>query len=226
MIWLLRLSVARRVRGIQRTEYERETSRQLAQDWFRYQTCWPEGIVSSRSWLLFLTWCWKFHKLKHIFWNESKLPKKILFFFFFFFEEYYTEKTFSGEEEKKSPGHQAIRDGKRLLLRGGKHPTEQDTDPYFSANSLLGTSAGGGRTNHLWASTRNPSQTPPQLPQFPLCLWAWHNSKPAPIFCISPILGAVLFLLYSVPISFTSWDFFMISGPIGALPPILQYSYV
>ena len=45
------------------------------------------------------------------------------------YEECHIEQEFSEKEKKESPGHQDIRDGKRLLLRGGKNPTEQDADP-------------------------------------------------------------------------------------------------
>ena len=45
------------------------------------------------------------------------------------YEECHIEQEFSGKEKKESSGHQDIRDGKRLLLRGGKNPTEQDAGP-------------------------------------------------------------------------------------------------
>ena len=52
------------------------------------------------------------------------------------YEEHHIEQEFSEKENKKSPGHQDIRDGKRLLLRGGKNPTEQDAGPDISVQVL------------------------------------------------------------------------------------------
>lgn len=75
-------------------------------------------------------------------------------------------------------GHQGIRDEKKLLLRGEKNPTEQDASPLKLLHSY---------------------------PQLPSCFWAWRKPKAPPIFCISPFLAAVIFLLHSEPVCFYLW---------------------
>ena len=53
-----------------------------------------------------------------------------------FYEECHEEKAFSGEEGKEAVGITAS-DGKKLLLRSGKNPTEQDAGPAITATHCL-----------------------------------------------------------------------------------------
>ena len=136
-------------------EYQRETSKQSAQDciWFP---------VSDM-----LTWS---YCEDHYFWLVARNSTNWNTYFQMKpnfkspYEEHHIEQKFSEKEKKKSPGHQDIRDGKRLLLRGGKNPTEQDAGPDISVTST----GGGGRSCNLCASSRDSAQTPQHSAQYSL----------------------------------------------------------